>query len=338
MGSIDLVHDSMMRMPDEMAGNDAELSPLEEWEAQQREIDNLPENINEDPENIQNLVDFWEEFVNPAQRAKNMEKFLFELVKNCQGKIIDICAGAGYEVMQLQRLRETKGLDIACIKASEYSPAFRKLLKANLAQEKEYLETLPPEIRESVHEHYDDDIMVHSVNWFNLASEYAPNSFEKIFRLGNSTTYIHDMLDRRDIDSQIRQILAYTGKYVDDTRFYEPAVKKMEDLMKRETAATHKDFGYTKSLMYCGKTIVGHPIGFRAHKTEPGKQNLIIKYYCPDDPSVKPAYLELYPFGRNERRRELESANMEVIAELHDGKEKQKKRPGMIQYVCKKKG
>jgi len=158
-------------------------------------------------------------------------------------------------------------------------------------------------------------------DWGSLDRHFRQESFDAVLCLGNSLTYLFKREEQVKALKNFLFILRKGGILIVDERNYEYLLKQKKEILEKG------NFKYSKKYVYCGEKVHGEPI-------EISKDRVKMQYT--NEETGKKAWLELYPFKKNELLGLLKEAGFTKIERFSDYKKGQNKKADFYQYVCVK--
>ena len=239
---------------------------------------------------------------------------------------LDVCAGRGYPIIQMERERHTLtggGSMILC--ANEHDPNLGKILSENLRNK---------EIFSNINR-------LTNRKWSNLrlggASNggYDENAMDIIACLGNSLCYAEDLEEHIRSLQTMNRVLKEGGELWLDSRNWSPIRRVAERVLASTSNPTAEDFrGMPSSAPVYNGDIQAFPVAI--------SDNTITYRYChPVDPS-QDAYVTYRTYSRDNILYMLGQAGFDMnvkvfhnYRETHDPEEQAA--AGFMQYVARKK-
>lgn len=250
------------------------------------------------PENYNSkvLVEMWADFINWDKRRLGENGFLLNTLKkfHCQ-KIFDACLGDGADSIHLLK-------NWFNVTSNDLDKLFIQKAKDNAKK-------------------HNVTLNITKFDWRNLDKHFQEKSFDAVFCLGNSLTYLFKKKDQLKTLKNFLKIIKDNGILIIDERNYQYFLDKREEILKEQK------FRYSGQYVYCGDTVHGKPIEISDDK---------VRMEYTDEKTGKVGYLVLYPFKRGELLNLLKKAGYTKIEQYSDYKKEYNPYADFYQYVCVK--
>lgn len=252
--------------------------------------------IHKENYNSKVLVEMWADFINWEKRRLGEDGFLLNTLKkfHCQ-KIFDACLGDGADSIHLLK----NGFNVT---SNDLDNLFIQKAKENANKHNVTL-----------------NITKH--DWRDLDKHFEDKSFDAVFCLGNSLTYLFEKKDQLKTLKNFLKIIKDNGILIIDERNYQSILDKREEILKKGK------FQYSGKYVYCGDKVHGKPI-------EISNDKVLFEYT--DEITGKKGHLVLYPFKRGELLNLLKEAGFTKIEQYSDYKKGFYPDADFYQYVCQK--
>lgn len=240
------------------------------------------------------LVDLWGDFIDWKKRRKGEDGFLVDaLRKHGSGKILDASLGDGCDSIYLLQ----KGFDVT---SNEIDSLFieKALLNARKARV---------------------ELTITNHDWRELVEHFPEETFDAVFLLGNSLTYLFSKRDRVRALTAFKQVLKKRGILLIDERNYQYILDNKEDILAGK-------FKYSGKFVYCGSKVHAEPVEIQRNK-------VVMKY---EHENGKKGFLVLYPFKKGELQSLLRESGFKNITRYSDYRKGYDQHADFYQYIASK--
>lgn len=244
--------------------------------------------------NSPQLTSIWSDFIDWKKRRNGENGFLEKTLRKfgCK-KVLDASLGEGCDSIHLLK----KGFDVA---SNEIDSLFIQQALSNARTEGVKLS-------------------ITSFDWRDFSKKFDDSSFDCIFLLGNSLTYLFSKKDRLKTVSAFKNMLKPGGIFLVDERNY-------DYILSNRVKILAGDFPYSRKYVYCGRKVHSYPIEI--------KENKVVMEY--DHVSGKTAFLSMYPFKKGELFSLLKEVGFKKISVYSDYEKGYSPKAEFFQYLATK--
>lgn len=181
------------------------------------------------------LVEMRSDFIDWDKRRLGENGFLLNTLKkfHCQ-KIFDVCLGDGADSIHLLK----NNLDVT---SNDLDNLFIQKAKENA-------------------EKHNVKLNITEYDWRDLDKHFSEKSFDAIYCLGNSLTYLFEKNDQQKTLTNFFKTLKDNGILIIDERNYQAILDEREEILN------NGNFPYSGKYVYCGDKVHGKPIEISDNK------------------------------------------------------------------------
>lgn len=236
------------------------------------------------------FIKMWADLVDWKKRRQGENGFLLDTLKKfkCQ-KIFDACLGDGVDSIYLLE----NGFNVT---SNEIDYLFIQKAKENAGK-------------------HNVTLNITGYDWRDLDKHIEENSFDAIFCLGNSLTYLYNKKDHLKTLKNFLRIIKDNKILIIDERNYQGILDKREEILNNG------------QFQYSGKKVHGKPVEISDYK---------VRFEYKDERTQKKGYLVLYPFKKGELLNLLKEAGFTEIEQYSDYKKGFDPDADFYQYICLK--
>jgi hypothetical protein len=243
---------------------------------------------------IGTLAARWPEFVDCDARLRSEIPFLKALMGRFYNpKILDAAMGIGCEVIWLTK----EGHDVV---GNEIEDDLLIVARSRAAKS-------------------GVEIVTTSSDWRNISATLGKDRFDLILLLGNSLSLLRDRADRESAAEQLYLTCKNDGLAIVDERNFSYIHSNRDSILDG-------NFRYSRSVVYCGRTIDGRPIDI--------EDNYVRFSYFDGERTI--GTLDMYPFAPGELRELFLRVGFTPIATLSDLQAEYRGDADFYTYIFKK--